>query len=77
MPRKVKVVEINDNTTYGDITEAVVETEKAETQVSEERQPEAVSEPEPPKPKAKAKRVSKPKLVIERPDTVVRRLFPN
>ena len=71
MPRKVQVVEITDSTTYGDITEAVVETEKAENEVSEETKPEEVSEPEPPKPKAKAKRVSKPKLVIERPDTVV------
>ncbi len=31
MPQKVKVVNIHDDSTYGDITEAVVENEKAET----------------------------------------------
>ena len=32
MPRKVKVVNIHDDSTYGDITEAVVENEKAENE---------------------------------------------
>ena len=71
MPRKVKVVEINDSTTYGDITDAVVEIEQAEKEENHEPKLEEVSEPEPPKPKAKAKRVAKPKLVIEKPETVV------
>ena len=31
MPRKVKVVNINDDSTYGDVAEAIVENEKAET----------------------------------------------
>ena len=71
MPRKIKVVEITDSTTYGDITDAVVETEQAEKEESQEPKLEEVSEPEPLEPKAKAKRVSKPKLVVEKPETVV------
>ena len=57
MPRKVKVVNIHDDSTYGDITEAVVENEKAENETNEENKTEEVGEPEPPKPKARAKRV--------------------
>ena len=68
MPRKVKVVEITDSTTYGDITDAVVEIEQAEKEENQEPKLEEVSEPEPPKPKAKAKRVAKPN-VLERTDT--------
>ncbi len=29
MPREVKVVNINENSTYGDVAEAIVENEKA------------------------------------------------
>ena len=71
MPKKVKFVNVNDDSTYADITEAVVENEKAENEPVEENKPAEVSEPEPPpKPKAKAKRVSKPKA-LEKTDTVV------
>ena len=63
MPRKVKVVNTHDDSTYGDITEAVVENEKAENETNEDHNTEEVGEPEPPKPKARAKRVSKPKAV--------------
>ena len=64
MPRKVKVVPINDDSTYGDVAEAIVENEKAENESPEETETqEAV--PEPPKPKARAKRVSKPKVVVD------------
>ena len=71
MPRKVKVVEITDSTTYGDITDAVVETKQAEKEESSETKLEEVVEPEPPKPKARAKRVSKPKPVVEQTEAVV------
>ena len=70
MPRKVKVVNIHDDSTYGDITEAVAENEKIAKETNEETKTEEVGEPEPPKPKARAKRVSKPKA-IERTDTIV------
>ncbi len=69
MPRKIKVVNIHDDSTYGDISNAVVENEKAEDEPIEEHKPEEVGEPEPPKPKARAKR-AKPKA-LERTDTVV------
>jgi hypothetical protein len=63
MPRKVKVVNINENYTYGDVAEAIVENEKAENEAPEETEsPEA--EPEPPKPKARARRIQKPKAVV-------------
>ena len=68
MPRKVKVVNINDDSTYGEVAEAIVENEKAENEPSEENKTEE-AEPEPPKPKARAKRVPKPKAVVE--DTVI------
>jgi hypothetical protein len=66
MPRKVKVVNINDDSTYGDVAEAIVENEKAENEAPEETEPQEV---EPPKPKARAKRVPKPKAVVD--DTAV------
>ena len=68
MPRKVKVVNINEDSSYGDVAEAIVENEAAENQAQEETETQAV-EPEPPKPKARAKRVPKPKAVVD--DTAV------
>ena len=63
MPRKTKVVNINDDSTYGEVAEATVENELAENEAPEETETQAV-EPEPPKPKARAKRVPKhPKLL--------------
>ena len=71
MPREIQVVSVNDDTTYADITEAVIENGNIENEPVEENEPEEVSEPEPvPKPKARAKRVSKPKA-LERIDTIV------
>ena len=58
MPRKVKVVNINDDSTYGDVAEAIVENEEAENEAPEETEAPVV---EPPKPKARAKRMPKPK----------------
>ena len=66
MPRKVKVVNINDDSTYGDVAEAIVENEKAENEASEETEAPVA---EPPKPKARAKRVPKPKAVAD--DTAI------
>ena len=66
MPRKVKLVNINEDSSYGDVAEAIVENEKAETQAPEEAETQEV---EPPKPKARAKRVPKPKAVVD--DTAV------
>ncbi len=64
--QKLKVVNIHDDSTYGDITEAVVENEKAGTETNEDSNTEEVGEPEPqPKAKARAKRVSNPKLLTE------------
>jgi hypothetical protein len=68
MPKKVKVVNINDDSTYGEVAEAIVENEKAENEPSEETNAEEV-ETEPPKPKARAKRVPKPKAVVD--DTAI------
>ncbi len=68
MPRKVKVVNINDDSTYGDVAEAIVENEAAENETPEEAETQTV-EPEPPKPKARAKRVPKPKAVVD--DTAI------
>ena len=68
MPRKVKVVNINDDSTYGDVAEAIVENEKAENEAPEETETQE-AEPEPPKPKARAKRVPKPKAVVD--DTAI------
>ncbi len=69
MPRTVKFVNINDDSTYWDITTAVVENENIENEPVEETETEEVGEPEPPKPNARAIRVSKPKA-LENPDTV-------
>ena len=66
MPRKVKVLNINDDSTYGDVAEAIVENELAENEASEETEAQTV---EPPKPKARAKRVPKPKAVAD--DTAI------
>ncbi len=64
MPRKVKVVNINDDSTYGDVAEGIVANEKAENEPDEETKTEEVVEPEPTKRKARAKRVPKPKVVV-------------
>ena len=62
MVKKVKVVNVNDDTTYNDITEAVVENESEQGEEStpveesvpvEESTPVEAMEPEPPKPKAR------------------------
>ena len=66
MPRKARIVNINDDSTYGDVAEAIVENEKAENEAPEETEPQTV---EPPKPKARAKRVPKPKAVAD--DTAI------
>ena len=65
MPRKVKVVNINENSTYGEVAEAIVENDRVENEPPEESKTEEVISPEPPKPKARAKRVAKPKAVVE------------
>ena len=66
MPRKVKVVNINDDSTYGEVAEAIVENELAENEPPiETKTPEV----EPPKPKARAKRTPKPKAVVD--DTAI------
>ncbi len=71
MTSKFKVVNVNDDTSHHDITEAVVENESIENEPVEEVKTVKVNDPEPPpKSKAGAKRVSKPKA-LERADTVV------
>ncbi len=42
MSRKVKVVNINDDSAYGDVAEAVVENEKAENEPAVESKTEEV-----------------------------------
>ena len=42
MHRKLKVVNINDDSTYGDVAEAIQEHEKAENDPAEETKIEAV-----------------------------------
>ena len=66
MTRKVKVVNINEDSTYGDVAEAIVENEVAENEAPEETN---TPEVEPPKPKARAKRTPKPKAVVD--DTAI------
>ena len=66
MPRKVKVVNINDDSTYGEVAEAMLQNELAETQEGEQTE---TPEVQPPKPKARAKRVPKPKAVVD--DTTI------
>ena len=60
MPRKVKVVNINDDSTYGDVAEAIVENEKAENEVPEETE---TPEVEPPKPRHEPSECPNPKLL--------------
>ena len=43
MPRTVKIVNIHDDSTYGDITEAVVDNEKAENETNEEDEKQGLS----------------------------------
>ncbi len=69
MPRKVKVVNIDDDSTYGDVAEAIVENVKAENEPAEESKTKEAVDPEPPKPKAREKRVPKPKAVVD--DTAI------
>ena len=66
MPRKTRVVNINDDSTYGEVAEAMLENELAESQEGEQTE---TPEVEPPKPKARAKRVPKPKAVVD--DTAI------
>ncbi len=61
MPRKVKVVNINEDSSYGDVAEAIFESELAENEAPEETETQEVEQP---KPKARAKRVTKPKAVV-------------
>ena len=68
MPRKAKIVNINDDSTYGEVAEAITENELAENETPEETETQTV-EPEPPKPKARAKAVRKPKAVVD--DTAI------
>ena len=68
MPRKVKIINTHDDSSYNDITDAVVENEKAEDEPTEETKTEEVGEPEPqPKAKARAKRVSNLKHLFNEP----------
>ena len=60
--KKIKIVNVDENTTYTDITDGIVADESPETEPVENLKAEEVGEPEP-KPKARAKRVSKPKAV--------------
>ena len=66
MPRKVKVVNINEDSTYCDVAEAIVENEVAENEAPEETE---TPEVQPTKPKARAKRTPKPKAVVD--DTAI------
>ena len=66
MPRKAIIVNINDDSTYGEVAEAIVENELAENEAPEETK---TPEVEPPKPKARAKRTPKPKAVVD--DTAI------
>ena len=69
MVRKVKVVNINEDSTYGDVAEAITENEIVENQETPEETETQTVEPEPPKPKARAKRVPKPTAVVD--DTAI------
>ena len=66
MTRKVKVVNINEDSTYCDVAEAIVENEVAENEAPEETN---TPEVQPIKPKARAKRTPKPKAVVD--DTAI------
>ena len=65
MPRKVKVVNINENPTYGDVSEAIQENDRVENEPPKESNVEEVKDPEPPKPKARAKRAPKLLAVVD------------
>ena len=65
MPRKVKVVNIDEHSTYGDVAEAIVENARVENEPYDESKTEPIIPLELSKPKARAKRVSKPKAVVE------------
>ena len=65
MPRKVKVVNIDEQSTYGDVAEAIVENARAENETVKEEQGDPIIPLELSKPKARAKRVAKPKAVAE------------
>ena len=56
MSRKVKIVNINEDSTYCDVAEAIVENEVAENEAPEETN---TPEVQPTKPKARAKRTPK------------------
>jgi hypothetical protein len=47
MPRKVKVVNINDDSTYGEVAEAINENELAENEASEETEGPRLNHPNP------------------------------
>ncbi len=64
MPRKTRLTNINDDSTYGEVAEAMLENELAENEETEQTE---TPEVEPPKPKARAKRV--PKAVVD--DTAI------
>ena len=61
----MKALNINENSTYGDVAEAIVENDRTENETSKEEQGEPIIPPESSKPKARAKRVAKPKAVAE------------
>ena len=61
----MKVVNINENSTDGDVAEAIQENDRVENEPPKESNVEEVKDPEPPKPKARAKRVPKPKAVMD------------
>ena len=63
MPRKVKVVNINEDSTYGDVAEAIVENEVAENQETPEETETQTVEPEPPKPSHEQNGCQNPKLL--------------
>ena len=65
MPRKVKVVNIDEHSTYGDVADAIVEFDSLVNEPSEEIKGEPIIPLELSKPKARAKRVAKPKAVAE------------
>ena len=62
MPRKVKVVNINEDSSYGDVAEAITENELAENETPEETETQTV-EPEPPNPRHERNECPNPKLL--------------
>ena len=62
--KKIKIVNVDENTTYTDLHDGIVADESPETEPVENPEVTELGEPEPkPKPKARAKRVSKPEAV--------------